>query len=259
MKLADMLAKIAKGDALTDEEKKFIGEYDEQKTLDTAAANARKKAEKEAKDAKDALEKLQGEFDEFKSQNDPAKKQTELDKALARIAKLEQANQDKDAKIAADARTARVRSLAKEAGISPAKGVSSDTIDLLVDNLMAKVDIDDADVKPIPAVDLLDEHNQPRRCAVLDKRHDSFDIKMRPAKSSDRTIVLDSLKQHAALRICHRRQRIHKFAVRETLHVALELYRERLFAARYLFQFFKSHLLPPSRLCNLNERRPSPA
>ena len=145
MKLADILAKVAKGDALTDEEKKFVGEYDEQKTLDTAAANARKKAEKEAKDAKDALEKLQGEFDEFKAQNDPAKKQTELDKALNRIAKLEKANADKDAKIAADARTARVRSLAKEAGISPAKGVSSDTIDLLVDNLMAKVDIDDAD------------------------------------------------------------------------------------------------------------------
>ena len=89
MKLADILAKVAKGDALTDEEKKFVGEYDEQKTLDTAAANARKKAEKEAKDAKDALEKLQGEFDEFKAQNDPAKKQTELDKALNRIAKLE--------------------------------------------------------------------------------------------------------------------------------------------------------------------------
>ncbi len=145
MKLADILAKVAKGDALTDEEKKFIVEYDEQKILDTTAANARKKAEKEAKDAKDALERLQGEFDEFKSQNDPAKKQTELEKALARIAKLEKANADKDAKIAADARTARVRSLAKEAGISPAKGVSSDTIDLLVDNLLAKIDIDDAD------------------------------------------------------------------------------------------------------------------
>ena len=145
MKLAEILAKVAKGDALTDEEKKFVEEYDEQRILDAAAANARKKAEKERDDAKSALEKLQGEFDEFKSQNDPAKKQTELERALARIAKLEKANADKDAKIAADARTARVRSLAKEAGISPAKGISSDTIDLLVDNLMAKVDIDDAD------------------------------------------------------------------------------------------------------------------
>lgn len=145
MKLADILTKVVKGDALTDEEKKFVEEFDEQKNLDAAAANARKKAEKEAADAKAALERLQGEFDEFKTANDPGKKQTELDKALARIAKLEQANKDKDAKIAADARAARVRSLAKEAGITPAKGVSSDTIDLLVDNLMAEVDIEDAD------------------------------------------------------------------------------------------------------------------
>lgn len=145
MKLADILAKIAKGDALTDEEKKFVGDYDEQKNLDAAAANARKKAEKEAKDAKDALEKLQGEFDEFKSQNDPAKKQSELDKALTRIAKLEKENADAKAQVAARDRTARIRALAKEAGINPAKGVSSGTIDLLVDNLMAKVDIDDAD------------------------------------------------------------------------------------------------------------------
>ena len=145
MKLAEILAKVAKGDALDDEEKKFAGEYDEQRILDAAAANARKKAEKEAKDAKDALEKLQGEFDAFKSQNDPAKKQTELDKALTRIAKLEKENADAKAQVAARDRTAKIRALAKEAGINPAKGVSSETIDLLVDNLMAKIDIEDAD------------------------------------------------------------------------------------------------------------------
>ena len=145
MKLAEILVKVAKGETLNDEEKKFITEYDEQKNLDAAAANARKKAEKEAKDAKDAFDKLQSEFDEFKSQHDPSKKQSELDKALARIAKLEKANADKDAKIAADARAALVRKLAKEAGINPAKGISSETLDLLVDNLMAEVDLDDTD------------------------------------------------------------------------------------------------------------------
>ena len=46
MKLKDILAKVVKGDALTDEEKKFIGDYDEQKVLDAAASAARKKAEK---------------------------------------------------------------------------------------------------------------------------------------------------------------------------------------------------------------------
>ena len=145
MKLAEVLAKVAKGESLTDEEKKFVAEYDEQKVLDTAAANARKKAEKEAKDAKDALEKLQGEFDEFKASNDPSKKQTELDKALTRIAKLEKENADAKAQVAARDRAARIRSLAKEAGINPAKGVSSESLDILVDSLMAKIDLDDAD------------------------------------------------------------------------------------------------------------------
>lgn len=145
MKLADILTKVVKGDALTDEEKKFVEEFDEQKNLDAAAANARKKAEKEAADAKAALERLQGEFDEFKAANDPGKKQTEVEKLTTRIAKLEKAKADAEAQIAARDRTARIRALAKEAGINPAKGVSSDTIDLLVDNLMAEVDIEDAD------------------------------------------------------------------------------------------------------------------
>lgn len=145
MKLADILAKIAKGDALTDDEKAFAGGYDEQKTLDAAAANARKKAEKEAKDAKDALDALKSEFDDYKAANDPAKKQSDLDKALARIAKLEKENADAKAQVAARDRTARIRSLAKEAGINPAKGVSPESLDLLVDSLMAKIDLDDAD------------------------------------------------------------------------------------------------------------------
>ncbi len=145
MKLAEVLAKVANGESLTDEEKRFVAEYDEQKILDTAAANARKKAEKEARDAKDALEALKGEFDEYKAANDPAKKQTELDKALNRIAKLEKENADAKAKVAAQERSAKLRSLAKEAGINPAKGVSSESLDLLVDSLMAKIDLDDAD------------------------------------------------------------------------------------------------------------------
>ena len=57
MKLKDILAKIAKGEALNDEEKKFVGEYDEQTTLDAAAANARKKAEAEAAKWKAKAEK----------------------------------------------------------------------------------------------------------------------------------------------------------------------------------------------------------
>ena len=47
MKIKAILDKVLKGEALTDDEKKFLGEYDEQKLLDAAAGAARKKAEGE--------------------------------------------------------------------------------------------------------------------------------------------------------------------------------------------------------------------
>jgi len=145
MKLTDILAKIAKGETLTDDEKTFVGSYNPQTDIDAAAAAARKKADADAKAAKDALAKLQGEFDDFKNANDPAKNQGETAKLLARIEKLEAAKKAaEDAKTAME-RTSKVRALAKEAGITAAKGVDAATLDLLVDNLMGNVDLDDAD------------------------------------------------------------------------------------------------------------------
>lgn len=145
MKLTDILAKIAKGETLNDEEKSFVGSYDPQKDIDAAASAARKKAEKEAADAKTALEKLQGEFDTFKAENDPAKGATELQKLTKRLEKLEADKKAAENKAVALERNAKVRALAKEAGINPAKGVDSKTIDLLVDNLMKDVDLEDGD------------------------------------------------------------------------------------------------------------------
>ena len=140
-----ILAKIAKGETLTDAEKDQLGKFDLQAELDKAASGARKKAEADAKAAKDALETLKGEFDAFKAANDPAKKQTETEKLMKRIEKLEADKKAADDRSAALERTAKVRQLAKDAGINPAKGVDSKTIDLLVDNLTRELDLDDAD------------------------------------------------------------------------------------------------------------------
>lgn len=145
MTLKEMLAKVAKGEQLSDEERKFLSEYDEQKQLDAAAAAARKKADADAKAAKEALAKLQGEFDDFKAKNDPARSQDATAKLMQRIERLEAAKKAAEDKSAAMERTARVRELAKGAGIVAAKGVDAATIDLLVDHLMEKVDVDDAD------------------------------------------------------------------------------------------------------------------
>lgn len=145
MTIKELLAKVAKGEALDEADKSFAGGYDPQKELDAAAGAARRKAEKDASEAREALEKANALIDELKAANDPQKAHDETAKLMARIEKLEAAKKAAEDSAAAMKRTATIRDLAKAAGINAAKGIDPRTIDLLVDNLMANVDIDDAD------------------------------------------------------------------------------------------------------------------
>ena len=143
MELKDILAKIASGDGFTDEEKAFAGGFDLQKLLDSTASGARKKAEEAKRKSDEALAALQAEFDEFKASNDPNKGRGEVEKLLKRVERLEADKKAAELKAATMERTAKVRELAKKAGITAAKGVDPATIDLLVDHLMADVDLED--------------------------------------------------------------------------------------------------------------------
>jgi len=145
MTIKDIIAKVLAGDTLDDADKDQLKAFDLQKELDAAAGASRKKAEGEAAKAKEALAELQRQFDEFKSENDPANRQTEIQKLTARLERLEAAKKAAEDKLAASERNARVRALAKDAGIVGVRGVDSKTIDLLVDNLMRDVDLDDGD------------------------------------------------------------------------------------------------------------------
>lgn len=145
MQMKDILAKIGKGETLSDDERAFVGGFDLQTQLDAAASSSRKRAEAAEKAAKEALAQLQAEFDDFKAKNDPSTKLTEIQKLTTRLEKLEAAKKAAEDKLAASERTSLVRSLAKEAGIVAAKGVDSKTIDILVDNLMSGVDLEDGD------------------------------------------------------------------------------------------------------------------
>lgn len=146
MNIKDILAKLAKGETLTDAEKDFLGKFDLQKEIDAAASAARKKAEQERDKLKGDLAKLQQDFDAFKEENDPAKAQDATAKLLKRIEKLEKDKAESDAKALSMERTAKIGALAKAAGIVPAKGVDSKTIDVLVGNLLKDVkDLDDED------------------------------------------------------------------------------------------------------------------
>lgn len=102
MNIKAILAKVAKGESLTDEEKSILNSFDP----DTVAAAARKKAEGEAKAAADKASEMEAKLTELQEKIDNAGK-TEAEKA-----KVEQA---KIAKKLADYE-ARVETLAREKG-----------------------------------------------------------------------------------------------------------------------------------------------
>lgn len=145
MNIKDVIAKALKGEKLTEEEKTFAGSYDPQKDIDTAAGSARRKAEADAKTAKDALTALQAEFDAYKADNDPAKVRARIEELTRNAERIEAETRDIETHIAELTRQARIRSLAQDAHLAPAKDVDGATFDMLVDHIMKDVDLDDAD------------------------------------------------------------------------------------------------------------------
>lgn len=145
MTLKDILAKIVRDEALSNEEKEFCKSFDLQAQLDSAASSARKKAERERDDARAQMQKALDDLEDLRSQTDPNKAKTEMDRLMSRIEKLETAKKAAEDRAAAVERTNKVRQLAKDAGIVAAKGISTKSLDALVDALMGNVDLEDAD------------------------------------------------------------------------------------------------------------------
>lgn len=90
MTIADILAKVRKGDTLTAEEKTFLEGYDPQRDLDGAAAAARKKAEADASKAAQDLEAAQKQLTELQAKLAEAgsKGKTDLQKLQEQVATL---------------------------------------------------------------------------------------------------------------------------------------------------------------------------
>jgi hypothetical protein len=90
MNLKEILAKLAKGEALTDAEKDFLAKFDPQKAIDDAAAAARRKSETDAKAAKDEADAARRERDDLKAQAEEAanKGKPEIDRLKADNEKL---------------------------------------------------------------------------------------------------------------------------------------------------------------------------
>lgn len=154
MNIKDIIAKLLKGEALTDAEKAFAEQYDAQKEIDAASAAARRKAEKEAKDALAKLDAQNATLKELSEKLEAAEKaandakggnSAELAKMQKQIAKLEAINAANEKTLKANARMDAIRSAVKAAGISAAKGISPDALERLIDLSVGDTDVSDAD------------------------------------------------------------------------------------------------------------------
>lgn len=137
MTIKEVLAKVRKGEALTDEEKAILDAYDPDKAANDAAAAARRKAEQDADVAKAALKKLQDEADAAKKATEDASKanQTEAQrrdaefKAMqAQVAELTKSKTEAETRATALNRSQSIRDKAKAAGIGLAPKTVSETL-----------------------------------------------------------------------------------------------------------------------------------
>jgi len=145
MNIQEILAKVVKGETLTDEEKNFLGGYDPQKEIDTASAAARRKAEKEAKDALAKAEAAAAALKELQEKATDPTKDNELAKLQKQVAKLEALNAAAEAKNKAHARLDAIRTAAKENGVVAAEGVNGAVFERLLDLTIGDTDVADAD------------------------------------------------------------------------------------------------------------------
>lgn len=145
MSIKDILAKVAKGETLTDEEKSALGAYDPQAEIDKASAAARRKAEKERDDFKAQAEKSAADLAvAIEAQKNP-EKDTQLARLAKEVEKLTKKNAEAEAKLKATARMEAIRAAAKANGAVSAEGISAETFDMLLDRAVGDVDVGDED------------------------------------------------------------------------------------------------------------------
>ena len=124
MKIGEIIAKVLKGEQLTDEEKKALGEFDLQKQIDSSAAAARKEAEQKAEAAKAEAAKLQKQIDDLnetiKAKDNAGK--TDLEKANEQVATFAKQLKDLESKVQAaeSEKSALVRNQKLDAVLSKA-------------------------------------------------------------------------------------------------------------------------------------------
>lgn len=145
MSIKDILAKVAKGETLADEDKSALAGYDPQAEIDKASAAARRKAEKERDEFKAQAEKSAADLAAaIEAQKNP-EKDTQLARLAKEVEKLTKKNAEAEAKLKAAARMDAIRAAAKANGAVSAEGISAEIFDMLLDRAVGDVDVGDAD------------------------------------------------------------------------------------------------------------------
>jgi len=146
MDIKALLAKAAKGETLTDEERAALADYDPDKAANSAAAAARKKAESDLKVARDKVAELEQQLSEAGNEG-----KTELEKLQKALEKANKTLAEKDAliqKAEADRKkSVRDGKIGKIlSGLKLMDGVDQDLVRLALERTFADVGDDDLDV-----------------------------------------------------------------------------------------------------------------
>jgi hypothetical protein len=151
MTIKETLAKIAKGEALTDEEKSSLAAYDPEKAVNDAAAAARRKAEEQAAAFKKQLDEFQSstaaqaaamEEEKKAKMTEAQKREAFLADLQKKVEGLEKAKADAERQTKAIQRSQAIRDAAKAAGIALApKTVSEKLFFQMLESTLDGVDV----------------------------------------------------------------------------------------------------------------------
>lgn len=142
MKAKEIIAKIVAKQALTDEELAFLGKFDLDAEVNTAAKNARKDAEAKLADALAKIAKLEG--DSSAKLTDYEKLQKRFDSLQGEFDRMKTEKAEADAKVAAANRKAFILAEAEKRGIKPVHSLSKGMFDLMIEAATKDVDEKDA-------------------------------------------------------------------------------------------------------------------
>jgi DNA repair exonuclease SbcCD ATPase subunit len=174
MKLKDILAKVKKGEALTDEEKTFLDSYDPDEALSSAATAARRKAEADAAKAAADLKATQDKLAEMQAQLEEAgsKGKTESQKLQEQVAKLTKQFEQASTEKAQLVRQQKLDDVIRQSGLQFVKEVDGMIMrNALVSEFAALSDDELADKDRIkPVVETFRARN---KAVILDQGHGS--------------------------------------------------------------------------------------